>query len=43
MSASYVPIRHGPLMGEHSDEVLQEDLGITEDRLEELRGQGVVS
>lgn len=43
MSASYVPVHHGPLMGEHSDEVLQEDLGITDDRLEELRAQGVVS
>ena len=43
MSASYVPIRHGPLMGEHSDEVLRDDLGIGNDRLEELRGRGVVS
>ncbi len=43
MSASYVPIRHGPIMGEHSDEVLRDDLGISDDRLEELHGKGVVS
>jgi formyl-CoA transferase len=43
LSASYVPIRHGPYMGEHSDEVLREDLGLDDQRLEELRGKGAVS
>ncbi|MDA0352737.1 MAG: CoA transferase [Chloroflexi bacterium] len=43
MSASHVPIRHGPLMGEHSDEILEADLGLDADRLAALRSKGVVS
>jgi formyl-CoA transferase len=43
LSKSQVPLRHGPLMGEHSDEVLREDLGVDDARLEELRASGVVS
>lgn len=43
MSGSHVPLRHGPLMGEHSDEVLEQDLGLDADRLAALREQGVVS
>jgi formyl-CoA transferase len=43
MSASSVPIQRAPLMGEHSDEVLAADLGLTPDRLTELHEAGVVS
>ena len=43
MSASEVAIRTAPFMGEHSDEVLVDDLGLTADRLAELRRSGVVS
>jgi len=43
LSASHVPIRHGPFMGEHSDEVLRQDLDLDGERLAELRSHGVVS
>ena len=43
MSASHVPIRTAPLMGEHSDEILTEDLALTPDRLQQFRDSGVVS
>lgn len=52
MSASNVPIprapalekRNGaPFMGEHSDEILTEDLALTADQLQQLRSTGVVS
>jgi formyl-CoA transferase len=34
--------RHPPLLGEHTDEVLAEVLGYSSDRIESLKGQGVV-
>jgi formyl-CoA transferase len=43
MSASQVPLQRAPLMGEHSDEILEADLGFSAERLEQLRGAGVVS
>jgi len=43
MSKSSVEIQRAPLMGEHSDEVLVEDLALTEDQLRQLRTTGVVS
>ncbi len=43
MSGSRVPIQRAPLMGEHSDEILESDLGFSAERLEQLRGAGVVS
>jgi formyl-CoA transferase len=43
MSNSHVPIRTAPLMGEHSDEVLTEDLALTPEQLQQLRTTGVVS
>ena len=43
MSASTVPIERAPLMGEHSEEVLEADLGLSATRLEELRAAGVIS
>ena len=43
MSKSNVPIERGPLMGEHSDEVLRGDLEISDDQIAELREAGVVA
>jgi formyl-CoA transferase len=43
MSKSDVPIERGPLMGEHSDEVLRGDLEISDDQIAELREAGVVA
>jgi formyl-CoA transferase len=43
LSKSQVPLRRGPLMGEHSDEILQQDLELDADRLAALREAGVVS
>ena len=43
MSQSAVQIERAPLMGEHSDEVLQEDLALSEERIAELRETGAVS
>lgn len=43
MSASQVPIQRPPLFGEHSDEILAEDLGLTADRLAELHEAGIIS
>jgi formyl-CoA transferase len=37
LSKSQVPLRRAPLMGEHSDEVLRADLGLSDDELAELR------
>ena len=34
--------RHPPLLGEHTDEVLTKVLGYSSDRIESLKGQGVV-
>ena len=42
MSQSEVPIQRAPLMGEHSDEVLREELSLSEERLAALREAGVV-
>jgi formyl-CoA transferase len=43
MSKSSVAIQRAPLMGEHSDEILTEDLALTADQLQQLRATGVVS
>jgi len=43
MSKSSVAIQRAPLMGEHSDEILTEDLALTADQLQQLRTTGVVS
>ncbi len=43
MSRSTVPIRTAPFMGEHSDEILTQDLALTPDQLQQLRTTGVVS
>ena len=42
MSRSSVPISAAPLLGEHTSEVLAEDLGLGEDAIEELRGRGAI-
>ena len=34
--------RRGPKLGEHTDEVLREYLGLSQERIEKLRRQGVV-
>ncbi|HJM88159.1 MAG TPA: CoA transferase [Dehalococcoidia bacterium] len=43
LSKSDVPIERGPLMGEHSDEVLRGDLQVSDEQVAELREQGVVA
>lgn len=35
--------RAGPAMGEHTDEVLRQDLGLTDDEIAELRADGVLT
>jgi formyl-CoA transferase len=42
LSASEVPIERPPLLGEHTDEVLREELSLTPGELAELRAQGVI-
>ena len=42
LSASEVAIRRAPLLGEHSEEVLGEELGMTRDEIESLRAAGVL-
>ena len=42
MSGSSVPIAAAPMLGEHSDEVLADDLGLDSDRLSELHSSGIV-
>ncbi len=43
MSASSVPIKAAPKLGEHSAEVLAEDLGLQQDGIKELMAAGVVA
>ena len=43
MSKSDVPLRRAPLMGEHSNEILAEDLALSAGAIAELREAGVVS
>jgi formyl-CoA transferase len=42
LSASEVPLAAAPLLGQHTDDVLQEDLGCTPQELERLRSGGVI-
>ena len=42
MSKSSVPINAAPLLGEHTNEVLAEDLGLDQDAIAELRGRGAI-
>ncbi len=42
MSRSQVAIQAPPLLGEHSDEVLAEDLGMSQEDMEKLRAEGVL-
>jgi crotonobetainyl-CoA:carnitine CoA-transferase CaiB-like acyl-CoA transferase len=42
MSRSQVAIQAPPLLGEHSDEVLAEDLGMSQEDMEILRAEGVL-
>ena len=37
------PERRPPWLGEHSDEVLAKDLGLTTDEIEALHADGVIS
>jgi formyl-CoA transferase len=43
MSKSDVPLRRAPLMGEHSNEILAEDLALSAGAIADLRDAGVVS
>ena len=42
MSESEVEISRAPLLGEHTDEVLMEDMNLSPDRIAQLRANGVV-
>ena len=42
MSESSVPIRAAPQLGQHSREVIAEDLGLSESAVEELVKDGVI-
>ena len=42
LSESSVPIERAPLLGEHTDEVLGQELGLDATALAELRAAGVV-
>ncbi|MDH3644439.1 MAG: CoA transferase [Gammaproteobacteria bacterium] len=42
LSASEVPIERAPLLGEHTDEVLTEDLGLDAAALAQLRSEGAL-
>ena len=42
MSKSRVEMRAAPLLGEHTDEVLGEDLGLTPQAIDELRARGAI-
>ena len=43
LSASRVPLQAAPLLGRHTVEVLQEDLGLDEERLSRLHHDGVIA
>ena len=43
LSASEVPITRAPRLGEHTAEVLAEELGLDASAIEELRTQGVIA
>tara|TARA_Y100000588_G_C13711659_1_gene693216 strand:- start:470 stop:628 length:159 start_codon:yes stop_codon:yes gene_type:complete len=42
MSKSHVDIEAAPLLGEHTDEVLAEDLGLSVEDIGELRSEGSI-
>jgi formyl-CoA transferase len=42
MSASHVEMKRAPFLGEHSDEVLRADLGLSDEELTSLRDEGVI-
>ena len=42
MSKSAVPIRAAPLLGEHTDQVLVEDLGLRQEAIDGLRERGAI-
>jgi formyl-CoA transferase len=43
MSGSEVPIQAAPLLGEHNDEVLREDLELSDDEIAALRRDGILA
>ncbi|MBW2384118.1 MAG: CoA transferase [Deltaproteobacteria bacterium] len=42
MSESHVEIERAPYLGEHTDEVLRDELGLTDDELKALRENGIL-
>ena len=42
MSKSSVPMQAAPLLGEHTDKVLGEDLGLPQDAIDDLRANGAI-
>jgi formyl-CoA transferase len=42
LARSKVPLKRAPLLGEHTDEVLASDLGLSEDEIAGLRAEGAV-
>ncbi len=43
MSASHVEVKRAPYLGEHTDELLRADLGLGDEELDVLRGEGVLA
>ena len=42
MSASDVPLKRSPLLGEHTNDILSDDLGLDATDLQELEAAGIV-
>ena len=42
MSESKVPIQAAPLLGQHTDELMAEDLGMKQADIDALREEGVI-
>ena len=43
IDAAPEPQRHSPLFGEHNDEILKGELGLTDEDLDALRGAQVIA
>ena len=37
-----IPLKHAPLLDDHTDEVLSSDIGIDDEKIQQLRDAGVI-